>query len=96
MKHREEAAKIRDLIFRKGVTCSSIDQAQGLRAGTCNDALYEPNTIGERALAKALGKPAHKLWPTRYWRGGVRKAPQPAENYRKRRRTAQRQKVEAA
>ncbi len=96
MKNRDEAAKIRNALFRKRITLASIDRANNLPTATACNALYEPYEAGEVAIAKALGKQPHELWPSRYDKGGVRLSPQPAKNYRKRSTTSQRQKTEAA
>ena len=78
------AAELKYKLAIHGVTCAALDRKNGLYAGQCANALYEPDDAGERAIAKALGQTPQEIWPERFGRSGVRLIPQPPTNYRMR------------
>lgn len=88
-RRREEVAKIKGRLIIAALTLSEIDKAYGLPAGTAGNAVYEPHLAGERAIAAALKTRPELLWRSRYRADGRRLAPQPTENYRHGRRSAQ-------
>lgn len=66
MRHREAVAKIRYHLIKAGLTCSAIDRQYGLYAHQAQDAIFEPNEAGERAIAAALHMEPKELWPHRF------------------------------
>jgi len=74
----------------------ALDRANKLPLSTCSNAASVPNTRGECAIAKALGRPPHQIWPSRYDPTGRRLRPQPAKNYKQRSTRRHCQKGEAA
>ena len=62
----------------------ALDRSHKLPLSTCSKAASIPNTRGEHVIAKALGRPPHQIWPSRYDAKGRRLRPQPAENYKQR------------
>ena len=91
-----EMTVIKSKLFAAGLTLLKIDRDYGLPRGTSGTTLREPNVKGERAIAAALGTRPELLWRTRYHASGLRKSPQPAENYVRPATMAQRQNREAA
>jgi len=77
----DEMANIKSKLMIAGFTFYDIDRRFELPRGTAGTTLREPNAAGERAIAAALGTKPHLLWRRRYHASGLRKAPQPAENY---------------
>lgn len=77
----EETAAIKAALYLKGFTLLSIDEHHQLPRGTAGNTLKKPNLAGEKAIAEALGTKPHLLWRTRYHASGLRKTPQPRENY---------------
>lgn len=71
-----EQAAIKAAMLSAGITLAMIDKDNGFADGTARNAMREPNAKGERAIAAALSKPAHHLWPSRYDQGGTRREPQ--------------------
>jgi lambda repressor-like predicted transcriptional regulator len=97
MRHRSTIGKIRLKLFEAGIKTAYIDRQFNLYAGQANDALFEPNEAGEKAIAKALNTTPQALWPHRFnKRTGERLSPQPRTNYRPRKTVRQRQKAMAA
>lgn len=76
-----EMTTIKSRLYAAGITLSSIDLRFGLPRGTAGTTLREPNAAGERAIAAVLSMRPHLLWQTRYHGSGLRKSPQPRENY---------------
>lgn len=76
-----EVASIKGKLILKGLSLSDVDRLYSLPRGTAGTALREPNIKGERAIAAALGTKPHLLWRRRYHASGLRKSPQPPENY---------------
>ncbi|KGE00978.1 helix-turn-helix domain-containing protein [Rhizobium sp. YS-1r] len=91
-----EMTAIKSKLFAAGLTLLKIDRDYSLPRGTSGTTLREPNVKGERAIAAALGTRPEFLWRTRYHASGLRKSPQPAENYVRPATMAQRQNREAA
>ena len=87
---------IKAALEKRGLTLSDLDTAHGLPKGMCSFALSRPHPKGEAAICAALGLQPMVLWPSRYELNGLRKRPQPAENYRPRPQAGHRQKSEAA
>jgi Ner family transcriptional regulator len=77
----EELAAIKGKLILSGISLAHIDEKFLLPRGTAGTTLREPNAAGERAIAAALGTKPHLLWRRRYHASGLRKAPQPVENY---------------
>lgn len=86
-----EITTIKGRLFSVGMTLLQIDRDYNLPRGTAGTTLREPNVKGERAIAAALGTRPELLWRTRYHASGLRKSPQPAENYVRPATMAQRQ-----
>ncbi len=86
-----EMGAIKGKLFAAGLALLDIDRTYNLARGTAGTTLREPNTAGERAIAAALGTKPHLLWRTRYHASGLRKSPQPRENYERPATMAQRQ-----
>lgn len=84
------------LLSVRGHTCADVDRAFGLQVGTASKTLGYPHGRAEQAIAKMLQLAAHKIWPSRYDALGKRLKPQPAENYKSRRRVRHCQKRIAA
>lgn len=87
----EETATIKAALYLKGMTLLDIDRLFHLPRGTAGNTLKKPHMAGEKAIAEALGTRPHLLWRTRYHASGLRKTPQPRENYRPPAPLAQRQ-----
>ena len=87
---------IKAALEKRGLTLSDLDKANCLPEGTCSAALRKPHPKGETAISTVLGIPAVVLWPSRYQANGIRKRPQPADNYRPRPVVGHCQKSEAA
>jgi len=84
------------LLSLKGRTCADVDRAHDLQVGTASKTLGYPHSSAEQAIASVLDLPAAEIWPSRYDAFGKRLKPQPAENYRSRRRLRHCQKRRAA
>lgn len=84
-----EVARIRGLLTLRKLTLAKIDEAYDLPRGTAGNTVHEPHLAGERAIAAALKRRPQFLWPSRYYADGRRKVPQPPENYRYARRSAE-------
>jgi Ner family transcriptional regulator len=91
-----EMATIKSKLLVAGLTLLEIDRTYQLPRGTAGTTLREPNIGGERAIAAALGTKPHLLWRSRYHGSGLRKSPQPRENYERPATMAQRQNGVAA
>ncbi len=91
-----EMTAIKGRLFTAGLTLLDIDRTYQLPRGTAGTTLREPNAAGERAIAAALGTRPHLLWRSRYHASGLRKSPQPRENYERPATMAQRQNGTAA
>jgi Ner family transcriptional regulator len=89
------AAKIKLRLIERGLTCTELERRNCLPAGACTNALYEPGTAGENAIAEALGIPPQDLWPERFDPEGFRYVPQPLGNYRMRGSAESRRKARA-
>jgi Ner family transcriptional regulator len=86
-----EITTIKSKLFAAGLTLLQVDRLYDLPRGTAGTTLREPNVKGERAIAAALGTRPEYLWRTRYHASGLRKSPQPRENYVRPATMAQRQ-----
>lgn len=86
-----EISTIKSRLFAAGITLLQVDRDYQLPRGTAGTTLREPNVKGERAIAAALGTRPELLWRTRYHASGLRKSPQPRENYVRPATMAQRQ-----
>lgn len=84
------------LLSVQGRTCADVDRAFGLQVGTASKTLGYPHARAEQAIASVLHLPAAEIWPSRYDTSGRRLKPQPAENYKPRRRKRHCQKRRAA
>lgn len=76
-----EMERIKRLLSEAGLTLTGIDKDYSLAKGTCGNALQQANLAGERAIAAALRRRPEHLWRSRYHPDGMRKRPQPKENY---------------
>lgn len=74
-------AEIRYALNRKGKTFADVDRAYSLKEGTARRAARQPHAEGEAALAETLGRPACRIWPSRYDAAGTRLKPQPIAHY---------------
>lgn len=92
----KRAAKIKEALYVKGLTFADIDRAFGLPEGTARTTVREPNAKGEAALAEALAFDPQKMWAERYYPSGLRKEPQPRENYERPPTMRQRRNAQAA
>ncbi len=79
----DEMHRIKRLLSDKGLTLAGIDKDYKLAAGTCGNTLQQANLAGERAIAAALRMRPQHLWRSRYHADGVRRSPQPPENYKR-------------
>lgn len=70
----QEAARIKEALYRKGLTLADIDRSYRLPSGTARNTLREPHAAGERAIAAALASKPELLWRSRYHAGGRRKS----------------------
>lgn len=61
---------------------SELASRNGLPPFACYFATHTPHKGAEAVIAKALGVPAHHIWPTRYDSAGRRLSPQPSRNYK--------------
>lgn len=86
-----EITTIKSKLYAVGITLLQIDRDYQLPRGTAGTTLREPNVKGERAIAAALGTRPELLWRSRYHASGLRKSPQPRENYVRPATMAQRQ-----
>lgn len=77
----EETAAIKAALYLNGLTLLEIDRRFHLPRGTAGNTLKKPHIAGEKAIAEALGTQPQSLWRTRYHVSGLRKRPQPRENY---------------
>lgn len=59
----------------------AIDLSNSLSRGTTSRAITFPSRKGEEVIAGLLDVKPHRIWPSRYWKNGKRKNPQPAANY---------------
>lgn len=91
-----EISAIKSRLFAAGKPLLQVDRDYHLPRGTAGTTLREPNLKGERAIAAALGTRPELLWRTRYHASGLRKSPQPRENYERPATMAQRQNRSAA
>ena len=57
---------IRAALHRQGLTLTGLANRAGIEPSACRTALCRPNSDGETAIAKALGRPPETLWPDRY------------------------------
>lgn len=58
-----------------------FEEGAGLRQKSVAAGLRRPYEEVERAVAEALNRPAHEIWPSRYAANGTRLNPQPVRNY---------------
>ena len=75
------SAKIKADLFTAGYVLLDVDRRHKLPLGTASRTLWEPNSLGEVAIAAALACEPHELWPERYDASGQRLSPQPPKNY---------------
>lgn len=52
---------------KKGTTLAATSRAAGLSSSTLSNALNRPWPRGELLIAEAIGIPASKIWPSRYF-----------------------------
>lgn len=52
---------------KKGTTLAAQSRAAGLSSSTLANALNRPWPRGEMLIAQAIGVPAAKIWPSRYF-----------------------------
>jgi Ner family transcriptional regulator len=76
-----ESQRVKNLLELAGYRLSDIDRLHRLPRGSAGESLRQPHLAAERAIAKALGEPAERLWPSRYDASGRRLSPQPSANY---------------
>ena len=53
-------------IHRNGETLKSLGLKNGLAKSSCSAALHVPVPTANKAIAKLIGHPVHKLWPQWY------------------------------
>lgn len=58
-----------------------FEEGAGLQQKSVAAGLRRPYEEVERAVAEALDRPAHEIWPSRYGADGKRLNPQPVRNY---------------
>ncbi|MCB1463218.1 MAG: helix-turn-helix domain-containing protein [Nitratireductor sp.] len=82
LKRARQGQLIKSKLALAGYTMSDIDRQYELTPGATRRCVIEPNEAAEKAIADALGEPAHELWPERYdQKTGERLSPQPFANY---------------
>lgn len=72
---------LRAELRKKFGTLQSFERRYGLPVNSAACALRRPYEAAEQAIAEALDRSAHEIWPSRYAPDGVRLDPQPARNY---------------
>ncbi len=77
---------IKMAIRKRGATMASIGRDNHLSRQVVANALIEPNSKAELAIASFLNVPAYLIWPSRYGNNGRRLTPQPSENYERKAR----------
>ena len=50
----------------KGLSLAEVSRSSGLASRTLNNVFYRTYPKGQEIIAKALGKPAVAIWPSRY------------------------------
>lgn len=60
-------------IKKSGTTITQVAIDAGLSPGACSKALKVSFPAAERAIAKRIGLPMHRIWPDRYHADGSRK-----------------------
>tara|TARA_R110002072_G_scaffold302699_1_gene487406 strand:+ start:1244 stop:1534 length:291 start_codon:yes stop_codon:yes gene_type:complete len=96
MKQDITPSKIKFLLAEKGWTYADIDLAYKLPNKVSSNAARVPHSEGEKAISKVLQMKPIDIWPSRYLKDGVRRKPQPSENYKQKALPRQRQKSKAA
>lgn len=76
--HRED---VKAAVRKRGTTIASLAAAHNLKPSALLRTLAVPRETGEQIIAKFLGVPPQRIWPSRYHKNGQRKRPQPRENY---------------
>ena len=66
-------ADIRAALQKKGLTLRQVSSEAGLSTSACGFALLYPSRKAEEAIAGALGKTPHELWPDRWDASGRRR-----------------------
>ncbi len=79
--HDSHPEDLRAELRKKFGTLQSFEQAYGLPRLAASSCLRRPYEAAEIAIADALDRPAHHIWPSRYEPSGRRLNPQPARNY---------------
>lgn len=82
-------ADIMAAVYKKDMTLRSLALANGLGESTCRAALMKPSPTANRAIAKLIGIPVHKLWPQWFDKYGNRLISNCNSSRTKRRRTSQ-------
>jgi Ner family transcriptional regulator len=77
---------IKAAIRKRGRTLSQLGARHGITRQVMANALIYPHAAAEVVIARFIGVPAHRIWPSRYNSNGERKKPQPTVNYKTRRR----------
>lgn len=73
---------IKAAVRKRGRTLADVARAAGIKENALRLALVVPRREAENAIAISLGVAPKEIWPSRYHPNGVRKAPQPVDNYR--------------
>lgn len=66
------SADIIAAIKKKEKSLAGLSRESGLSASTLANALARPWPKGEKIIADAIGLPPDVIWPSRYFRDGVR------------------------
>lgn len=54
-------------LHKKGTSLAATSRAAGLSSSTLSNALNRPWPRGELLIAEAIGVPAARIWPSRYF-----------------------------
>lgn len=70
--HNQHPENIKAAVRKTGVSLAELARRHGLNESTTRAALRRPQPSGNRAIAKHLKKPLHKLWPEWFDKQGNR------------------------
>jgi Ner family transcriptional regulator len=61
------SADIIAALRKKGTSLAAVSRAAGFSSSTLANALTRPWAKGEMIISQAIGVPAEKIWPSRYF-----------------------------
>lgn len=79
--HDSHPEDLKAELRKKFGSLQRFEDEYGLPLCAAAAGIRRPHEAVEKAIAEALDRPAHQIWPSRYAPDGARLNPQPAHNY---------------